>query len=62
MLPEIYIDACIGKGIFLVQSRVDLPSTFGGQANVTLSRLVRPAKGLLHGMGNLHGSLPALGF
>ena len=43
MLPEIYIDACIGNGIFLVQSRVDLPSTFGGQANVTLSRLFRPA-------------------
>ena len=35
------IDACIVDGIFLVQSRVDLPSTFGGQANVTLSRLVR---------------------
>ena len=29
--------------MFLVQSRVDLPSTSGGQANVTLSRLVRRA-------------------
>ena len=29
--------------MLLVQSRVDLPSTFGGQANVTLSRLVRRA-------------------
>ena len=37
------IDACIGDGMFLVQSHVDLPSTFGGQANVTLSRLVRRA-------------------
>ena len=37
------IDACIGDGMFLVQSHVHLPSTFGGQANVTLSRLVRRA-------------------
>ena len=37
------IDACIVDGNFLVQSRVDLPSTFAGQANVTLSRLVRRA-------------------
>ena len=37
------IDACIGDGMLLVQSHVDLPSTFGGQANVTLSRLVRCA-------------------
>ena len=29
--------------MFLVQSHVDLPSTFGGEANVTLSRLVRRA-------------------
>ena len=29
--------------MFLVQSRVDLPSTFGGGANVTLPRLVRRA-------------------
>ena len=36
------IDACIVDEIFLVHSRVDLPLTFGGQANVTLSRrLVR---------------------
>ena len=35
------IDACIVDGTFLVHSHVDLPSTFGGQANVTLSRLVR---------------------
>ena len=37
------IDACIVDGMFLVQSHVDLPSTFGGQANVTLSCLVRRA-------------------
>ena len=36
-------DAFIVDGMFLVQSRVNLPSTFGGQANVTLSRLVRRA-------------------
>ena len=29
--------------MFLVQSHVDLPSTFGGQANVILSRLFRRA-------------------
>ena len=34
------VDACIIDGMFLVQSHVDLPSTFGGQANVTLSCLV----------------------
>ena len=34
------IDACIVDGMFLVHSHVDLPSTLGGQANVTLSRLV----------------------
>ena len=38
------IDACIVDRMFLVQSHVDLPSTFSGQANVTLSRLVRRAK------------------
>ena len=37
------IDACIVDGMFLVHFHVDLPSTFGGQANVTLSRLVRCA-------------------
>ena len=37
------IDACIVDGMFLVQSYVDLHSTFGGEANVTLSRLVRRA-------------------
>ena len=37
------INACIADGMFLVQSHVDLPSTFGGQANVTVSRLVRRA-------------------
>ena len=26
------VDACILDGLFLVQSRVDLPSTFGGKA------------------------------
>ena len=29
--------------MFLVQSHVDLPSTFGGEANITGSRLVRRA-------------------
>ena len=29
--------------MFLVQSHIDLPSTFGGQANVLVSRLVRRA-------------------
>ena len=37
------LDACFVDGMFLVQSHVDLPSTFGGQANVTLSCLVRRA-------------------
>ena len=35
------IDACIVHGMFPIQSHVDLPSTFGRQAIVTLSRLVR---------------------
>ena len=34
------VDACIVDGMFLVQSHVDLSSTFGGQANLTLSRIV----------------------
>ena len=34
---------CIADGRILVQSHVDLPSTFGGVTNVTLSRLVRHA-------------------
>ena len=29
-------DICIVDRMFLVQSHVDLPSTFGGEANVTL--------------------------
>ena len=37
------IDACIVDRMFLVLSHVDLPSTFGGQAIKTLSRLVRHA-------------------
>ena len=37
------VDACIIDGMFLIQSHVDLPSTFGGQANVTLSRLISHA-------------------
>ena len=42
MLPRnVYV--CIVDGTFLVQSHVDLPSTFGGEANVTLPRLVRRA-------------------
>ena len=34
------IDSCIVDGMFLVQSHVDLPSTFSGQANMTLSESV----------------------
>ena len=34
------IDACIVDGMFLEQSCVDLPSNFGGQANMTLSESV----------------------
>ena len=35
------VETCIFDGMFLVQSHVDLRSTFGGEANVTtLSRLV----------------------
>ena len=37
------VDACIVDGMFLVQSHVDLSITFGGQANMTLSLLVRRA-------------------
>ena len=37
------VDACIVDGMFLVQSHVDLPSTYGGQVDMTLSRLVRRA-------------------
>ena len=37
------VDACIVDGMFLVKSHVDLPSIFGGQANVTLSCLVSRA-------------------
>ena len=37
------IDNCIVDGMFLVHYDVDLPSTFGGQANVTLSCLGRRA-------------------
>ena len=34
------IDTCIVDGIFLEQSCVNLPSNFGGQANMTLSESV----------------------
>ena len=34
------VDVCIVDEMFLVQSHVDLPSTIGGEANVTLSRLI----------------------
>ena len=34
------VDVCIVDEMFLVQSHVDLPSTFGGEANVSLSRLI----------------------
>ena len=37
------IDVCIVDGMFVIQSLVDLPTTFGGVANVILSRLVRQA-------------------
>ena len=37
------IDTCTADGMFLLRSDVDMPSTFGGEANVTLSRLVRRA-------------------
>ena len=37
------VDICIVDGMFLVQSHVDLPSTFGGEVNMTLSGLVRRA-------------------
>ena len=37
------VDVCIIDEMFLLQFHVDLPSTFGGQANVTLSRLVSHA-------------------
>ena len=37
------LDAGIVDGMLLVQSRVYLPFTFDGEANVTLSRLVRRA-------------------
>ena len=37
------VDVCIVNGMFLVHSRVDLPSTFGCVAIVTLSCLVRRA-------------------
>ena len=37
------LDVCIIDEMFLVQSHVDLPSIFGGKANVTLSRLVSRA-------------------
>ena len=37
------VDVCNVDGKFPLQSCVDLPSAFGGVANVTLSRLVRRA-------------------
>ena len=37
------VDICIIDAIFLVPCHVDLPSTFGGVANVTSSVLVRCA-------------------
>ena len=42
MLPEVLM-LCIVDGMFLVHSCVNLPSTFGGVAIMTLSRLVRHA-------------------
>ena len=35
------VAVCIVDRMFLVQSHVDSPFTFGGEANVTLSRIVR---------------------
>ena len=37
------VDDCIVDGMNLVQSHVHLPSTFSGEANASLSRLVRRA-------------------
>ena len=37
------VDVCIVDGMFLIQSLVDFPVTFGGVANVILSRLGRLA-------------------
>ena len=37
------VDVCIVDGMFMEQSYVDLPSTVGGEAILTLSRLVRRA-------------------
>ena len=37
------VDACSNDGMFLVYFHVYLPSTYGGVAIVTLSRLVRHA-------------------
>ena len=37
------VDVCIVDGMFLVRSHLDVPSTFGSEANVTLSRLARRA-------------------
>ena len=34
------VDVCIVNEMFLVQSHVDLPSTFGGETNMTLSHLI----------------------
>ena len=34
------VDVCIVDGMFLVQSHVDLNCSFGGEANMTLSRLI----------------------
>ena len=35
------LDVCIVDGMLLVQSHVDLPSAFGGEANMTMTCLVR---------------------
>ena len=48
------VDVCIVDGMFLVHSHVDLASTFGGVAIVTLSRLVRHANHVDANRVNIH--------
>ena len=54
-----YVDVCTVDGMFMVQSHVDLPSTFGGEANVPLSHLVRRANHVEFACFNYHpGRIP----
>ena len=47
------VNACIVDGMFQLKSRVDLVSTFGGQANATLCRFVRCANHEYFALGTL---------